>query len=61
MLLVFDRNGRLIDYRFLEESGEKRFDDSVKKAVLQLKELPNPPGSRLEKEVVFNLKELLKE
>lgn len=57
--LVFNRQGRLVDYRFIEESGEKRFDDSVKKAVLQLKELPNPPDRRLEVDVVFNLKDLL--
>ncbi len=57
--LLFDARGRLIDYRFIKPSGESRFDDSVKRAILELKELPNPPGSRMEKEVVFNLKELL--
>jgi len=59
--LVFDRAGNLVDYRFIEESGEKRFDDSVKKAVLQLRKLPNPPDRRLEIDVVFNLKDLLEE
>jgi len=57
--LVFDAQGNLKDYTFVEKSGEERFDDSVRRAVLQLKKLPNPPGSRLEREVVFNLKELL--
>jgi len=57
--LVFDPQGKLLDYRFLEHSGEARFDDSVKRAVLQLKQLPKAPGRRLEREVVFNLKELL--
>lgn len=57
--LVFDGQGNLKDYSFVEKSGEERFDDSVRKAVLQLKKLPNPPGSRMEREVVFNLKELL--
>ncbi|MEJ2201679.1 MAG: TonB C-terminal domain-containing protein, partial [Desulfuromonadaceae bacterium] len=57
--LVFDARGRLIDYKFVQESGELRFDDSVKRALLQLQELPEPPGSRIEKEVVFNLKDLL--
>lgn len=57
--LVFDPRGRLLDYRFLEKSGEDRFDDSVRRAVLQLETLPTEPGRRLEKEVVFNLKELL--
>jgi len=57
--MVFDGQGNLKDYSFVEKSGEERFDDSVRKAVLQLKKLPNPPGSRMEREVVFNLKELL--
>jgi outer membrane biosynthesis protein TonB len=57
--LSFDAQGRLIDYRFIDESGDPRFDDSVKRAILQLKELPEPTGSRMDKEVVFNLKDLL--
>lgn len=57
--LVFDAQGNLLDYTFVKKSGEERFDDSVRKAILQLKKLPNPPGSRMEKEVVFNLKDLL--
>ena len=54
--LLFDAQGNLKDYTFVEKSGEERFDDSVRKAILQLKKLPNPPGSRMEREVVFNLK-----
>jgi outer membrane biosynthesis protein TonB len=57
--LVFDAHGNLLDYTFIKKSAEERFDDSVRKAILQLKKLPNPPGSRMEKEVVFNLKDLL--
>lgn len=57
--LIFDARGNLVDFRFLKRSGEERFDDSVKRAVLQLKQLPAAPGSRLEKDIVFNLKELL--
>ncbi len=57
--LMFDAQGNLKDYTFVEKSGEERFDDSIRKAILQLKKLPNPPGSRMEKEVVFNLKDLL--
>jgi outer membrane biosynthesis protein TonB len=57
--LVFDSRGNLIDYRFIEESPEERFNDSVRRAVLHLKKLPNEPGERMEKKVVFNLKELL--
>lgn len=57
--LIFDAQGNLLDYTFIEKSREERFDDSVRKAILQLKKLPNPPGSRMEKEIVFNLKDLL--
>ncbi|HXV21088.1 MAG TPA: TonB C-terminal domain-containing protein [Desulfuromonadales bacterium] len=57
--LAFDAQGNLLDYNFIKKSGEERFDDSVRKAVLQLKKLPNPPGSRMEKDIVFNLKDLL--
>jgi outer membrane biosynthesis protein TonB len=57
--LVFDSRGNLIDYRFVEESEEERFNNSVRRAILQLKKLPTEPGERMEKEIVFNLKELL--
>lgn len=57
--LFFDAQGNLLDYTFVKKSDEERFDDSVRKAILQLKKLPNPPGSRMEKEVRFNLKDLL--
>lgn len=57
--LTFNAQGRLVDYKFIEESGDSRFDDSVKRAILQLEELPEPIGSRMEKEVAFNLKDLL--
>jgi len=60
VLLTFNAAGKLIDYKFIEDSGDSRFDDSVKRAILQLQELPEPTGSRMEKEVVFNLKDLLK-
>jgi outer membrane biosynthesis protein TonB len=57
--LTFDAQGNLLDYKFIEKSREQRFDESVRKAILQLKKLPNPPGSRMEKDIVFNLKDLL--
>jgi len=57
--LAFDAQGNLLDYNFIKKSGEERFDDSVRKAILQLKKLPNPPGNRMEKDIVFNLKDLL--
>jgi len=59
--VTFDAEGNLKDYKILSESGDARFDDSVKNAILQIKKLPTAPGERLELEVVFNLKDLLKD
>ncbi|MHB1398564.1 MAG: TonB C-terminal domain-containing protein [Trichloromonadaceae bacterium] len=60
VVLEFDPNGRLINYRFSKKSGDDRFDDSVRKAVLKLNEitLPIPPGKRVEQEAKFNLADL---
>jgi len=56
--VTFDAEGNLKDYKFLSESGDARFDDSVRNAILQIKKLPTAPGERLELPVVFNLKDL---
>jgi TonB family protein len=56
--VTFDAEGNLKDYKFLSESGDARFDDSVRSAILQIKKLPTAPGERLELPVVFNLKDL---
>lgn len=60
VVLEFDPSGRLINYRFTKKSGDDRFDDSVRKAVLKLNEitLPIPPGKRVEQEAKFNLADL---
>lgn len=60
VVLEFDPNGRLTNYRFTKKSGDDRFDDSVRKAVLKLNEitLPIPPGKRVEQEAKFNLADL---
>jgi len=57
--LQFDARGNLRNYEFTKESGDSRFDDSVRRAILQLKELPNEPGRPLDLNVTFNLKDLL--
>jgi hypothetical protein len=55
----YDAEGNLLDYRFLDASGDQAFDDSVKRAILKEKKLPFSPKRRLEEEVVFNLKDLM--
>lgn len=57
--LRFDARGTLADYRIERRSGDERFDDSVRRAVLQLKQLPSAPGKNLSLTVEFNLKDLL--
>lgn len=57
--LQFDARGHLRNYDFTKESGDSRFDDSVRRAILQLKELPNAPERPLDLNVTFNLKDLL--
>lgn len=58
--IVYDGEGRMLDFKFLEKSGDRIFDDSVKTAILKSRELPKPPPvPRWEVDVVFNLKDLL--
>lgn len=58
--IVYDDQGRMVDFTFLEKSGDHVFDDSVKTAILKSRELPKPPPvPRWEVDVVFNLKDLL--
>ncbi len=56
--VVYDAGGNLLDYRFLTPSGNRLFDDSVKKAILKDKKLPVEFAGRMEVDVEFNLKEL---
>ena len=58
--LIFDAKGQLLSYKFTEKSGDSHFDDSVSRAILQLKDYPEPTLAGMKKDVVFNLKELLK-
>jgi outer membrane biosynthesis protein TonB len=56
--IIYDAGGNLVNYRFLDPSGDNIFDDSVKRAILKEKTLPNKPEERLEIVVIFNLKDL---
>lgn len=57
--LTFNAKGTLSGYRVLKGSGDERFDDSVRRAVLNLVQLPTAPGRAFTTTVRFNLKELL--
>lgn len=59
VLLTYSAAGHLLDYRFLDKSGDTTFDKSVKDAILKGDQLPFEPKRRLEIEAVFNLKDLM--
>ncbi len=56
--LVYAADGRLKSYRINEPSGNKQFDDSLTKAILKSRQLPQPLPKDLELAVTFNLKEM---
>jgi colicin import membrane protein len=56
----FSADGRLLNFKFLRESGDVLFDDSVRTAVLKVDKLERAPGKFWQVEVVFNLKDLIK-
>ncbi len=59
VLMVYGADGRLIHYKFLENSGNEIFDESLRRAILKSKDLGQPLPSRADFQVVFNLKEML--
>lgn len=56
--LTFDPRGTLNDYRFLRRSGDARFDESLQRAILDMKQLPSAPGQTFTLKATFNLKDL---
>ena len=59
VVLTYDKAGRLVSYRIEKESGDRQFDESVKRALLKSQQLPVTLPARLEDvRVIFNLKAL---
>jgi outer membrane biosynthesis protein TonB len=56
--LVYSAAGKLVRYRINTPSGNKQFDDSLKKAIIKSQQLPQPLPKSLELNVTFNLKEM---
>ncbi len=56
--IIYDSQGTLLDYTFTKPSGEAVFDDSVRRAILNSRQLPFKPERRLEIPAKFNLKDL---
>jgi len=61
MELEFSAAGKLLSYRFLKDSGNSRFDDSLRRVMLKLKDqtLPLDLDRRTRIRANFNLKDLL--
>jgi len=59
VVLTYDKGGRLVSYRIEKESGDRQFDESVKRALIKSQQLPVTLPARLEDvRVIFNLKAL---
>ncbi len=59
VVLTYEKSGRLAGYRIEKESGDRQFDESVKRALLKAQQLPVTLPGRLEDvRVIFNLKAL---
>jgi len=59
--MVYGADGHLLSYSFVSRSKDRRFDDSIIRTMLKMKEivLPVPPERRTTIQVRFNLKELM--
>ena len=57
--LVYSADGTLLQYRFLEKSGNDIFDDSLIRAITRSKQLTQPLPEEMEFQIVFNLKDML--
>ncbi len=56
--LIYSAAGEMIRYRINTPSGNQQFDDSLKRAIIKSKQLPQPLPKKLELRVTFNLKEM---
>ena len=57
--LFYNAAGTLLHYKFLKESGNKVFDESLRRAIAKSKQLPQELPEAMPFEIVFNLKDML--
>ena len=58
--VLYNKDGRLVDFSLEDASGERIFDDSIKTAILKSQQLAFEPGFANQKvTITFNLKDLL--
>jgi hypothetical protein len=56
--MTYSTDGTLVRFRLEVPSGNSQFDESLKKAIVKSKQLPQPLPSNLDLVVTFNLKEM---
>lgn len=56
--LVYSASGELVSFKIVKESGDSQFDDSIKRAIIKSKQLPETLPGQVERTVIFNLKEM---
>jgi len=57
--LFYNAAGTLYRYEFLKKSGNSNFDDSLLRAIVKSKQLPEELPEAMRFEIVFNLKDML--
>ncbi len=58
--LFYNSKGTMSHYKFIHKSGNSTFDDSLIKAIVKSKQLPQDLPQAVTLNIVFNLKEMLK-
>ena len=58
--LFYNSKGTMSHYEFVHKSGNSTFDDSLIRAIVKAKQLPQELPSAMNFEIIFNLKEMLK-
>jgi len=59
MKLFYNAAGTLLHYKFLKQSGNSAFDESLTRAIAKSKQLPQPLPESMEFHIFFNLKDML--
>jgi outer membrane biosynthesis protein TonB len=57
--LFYNAEGTLLHYKFEEKSGNSAFDESLTRAIVKSRQLPQPLPESMEFHIFFNLKDML--
>jgi len=59
MKLFYNKEGKLLHYRFVKKSGNAIFDESLTRAIAKSRYLGQPLPEAMEFDILFNLKDML--